>query len=1322
MLGSTRTSICLCAWLLLLVFPSVVSKAHLWIRFKRFDNPGGKGDNGQCCDGRIFICPSKCDHRFVVCIDRVYGRLDTSSCPYGKKVTSEILDQDSIIFQDFIGNEKNPMIFDFNSWPGRVKVKIGVWDKDDNSDDLVDFLNTDVSASPAASMTSAQVQRIVVKNRVTLYVDVMVFCGPNSFGQTCSTVCAAQNDASAGYKCNVRTGAKICLDGWMSEGCDVSVDDCLTNRCQHEARCVDAHLGYSCICSSGYIGDTCEIDIDECVSSPCKNGGTCGDMEGAFNCMCAPGWTGGVCEVDADECAGGPCVHGTCKDLVNEFECTCNQGYTGKTCDTDIDECLNQPCVNAGTCINQEPGFQCACAPGFAGGKCENDVDECLDSPCFANSSCINTYGSYQCICQPDFTGQNCSTRIDNCIGQTCKNNGTCIDDVNDFLCACIEDWTGRTCSDYVNRCTRPVCKNGATCNDPGPGEKLQCQCAKGWTGDVCEQDYDECQSDPCSNGATCSDSLSYFSCQCLDGWTGPTCDEDIDECLLLAREEERHNGELTMNGTQDFTHNGDHNAHHMNDTESADGFQSVYNDSMLACHHAGFCVNVDGGYMCQCLPGWEGDRCQTDKDECRSNPCQNSGLCRNTIGNFTCTCPDSWTGELCEKDVDECARSPCVPPIPCENHPGGYTCLCPVGWQGVACDEDINECLGETTNASCGGDKRACNSSLVFPCHNSGTCLNTPGSFQCTCTAGWTGERCEQDVDECSPPVVQETTSVTKGTTSIFTETPTVTDDVNPVPLEMAPAATVTTSVVKKTSFVVTTTGTVTLKWSEVSGARAHTEKTKRSSDFTQSCQHEAACKNTPGSFYCECPPQWRGDLCQDDVDECTSNPCKNGGTCTNMQGGFECTCAIPWEGPSCSLERDECLYQPCDNNGTCIARLAADGGGVQCLCQRGWRGPSCQNDRDECEQNACLNNGTCTNLMGGFQCACPDGIIGVTCSNDTALDNGVTLPLYMEGWLKTQKRAEVQEGIKRFLMHYGDFRHDVKIRAEVQTLELTLKDVSKDLTQVSIQLMIDNVTLSKGEVTEIFNRVPPYQLQNYLPQPLYFGGVESEDVVVRASSQAVTLSIPWYFILAGALVLVLLVTALVILYNVRETMSWWPGSKRSDTAMMFKNGARNPAYNVDVDDSEPPMQMDGDNNALVSGHPSHLRASSTQPHSSWGGARPRSGDGSSSSGSRPQSMDISWQSKPRPRSEEILGPRVRPPEPLPCQRSRPMSVAPEEAARGRVAQEWGYDNALYLGGPPPPLQPRLSKMHLPPDPNRGALPPPPIETPAPEPNTSHA
>ena len=47
----------------------------------------------------------------------------------------------------------------------------------------------------------------------SLFLDVKVYCGPDSFGPMCSVTCRPRKDDSAGYKCDRLTGRKICLVG-----------------------------------------------------------------------------------------------------------------------------------------------------------------------------------------------------------------------------------------------------------------------------------------------------------------------------------------------------------------------------------------------------------------------------------------------------------------------------------------------------------------------------------------------------------------------------------------------------------------------------------------------------------------------------------------------------------------------------------------------------------------------------------------------------------------------------------------------------------------------------------------------------------------------------------------------------------------------------------------------------------------------------------------------------------------------------------------------------------------------------------------------------
>jgi hypothetical protein len=106
---------------------------------------------------------------------------------------------------------------------------------------------------------------------------------------------------------------------------------------------------------------------------------------------------------------------------------------------------------------------------------------------------------------------------------------------------------------------------------------------------------------------------------------------------------------------------------------------------------------------------------------------CQNGGTCVIGGGTPSCLCAAGWIGETCTTDVDECATgaSNCAADATCTNTPGSFTCTCNAGFEGdgVTC-ADIDECATGASN-----------------CAADATCTNTPGSFTCACNAGFEGD-----------------------------------------------------------------------------------------------------------------------------------------------------------------------------------------------------------------------------------------------------------------------------------------------------------------------------------------------------------------------------------------------------------------------------------------------------------------------------------------------------------------------------------------------------------------------------------------------------
>ena len=88
--------------------------------------------------------------------------------------------------------------------------------------------------------------------------------------------------------------------------------------------------------------------------------------------------------------------------------------------------------------------------------------------------------------------------------------------------------------------------------------------------------------------------------------------------------------------------------------------------------------------------------------------------------------------GVLCEINEDDCGPGPaldlgprCLHNGTCVDLVGGFRCTCPPGYTGLRCEGDINECRPGACHAAHTRD-----------------CLQDPGGgFRCLCHPGFTGE-----------------------------------------------------------------------------------------------------------------------------------------------------------------------------------------------------------------------------------------------------------------------------------------------------------------------------------------------------------------------------------------------------------------------------------------------------------------------------------------------------------------------------------------------------------------------------------------------------
>ena len=761
---------------------------------------------------------------------------------------------------------------------------------------------------------------------------------PCANGGVCSTT-----DATVGantYRCSCLPGyanglcagaslalpeCRVSTDG----NCDLIVDGCFSSPCDNGATCIPAGQGaYTCSCVPGFQSTRCEVDVDECASkpSPCANSATCREYEvNSYRCTCAAGYTSGWCEYN----------------YIAEVSAQCRQG-SGE-CGIDVDECASSPCQNGATCSDStDPApaptyhrvsvhaYRCTCVAGFANGLC-------------LYTSKLQEYATECSVLESSSYGGNCDMDVDECRSSPCQNGATCQSgEIELYSCTCVAGYSNGLC--------------GFT---PQQGYEVG-MCAN--SSGNCNNDVDECSSTPCLNGGICSTaSAAAYSCACVSGaYAGANCEVEVNACSSNPC----RNGGLCHRGVDTATkaatwtctcalQERDCNGRREPWTgESCDKAPTPCSHSQRTCHEQATCSRVDAKHhTCTCHFGWEGDGSTcTDYNECSSNPCldQHGSSCRDSsvtasvpVGAYTCICAAGWAdggcalgwdgeaatrqrytnlcivslGGHCNVDMDECHSKPCQNGGLCTESNtdnttqiDAFACSCEdTGYEGDVCDAPVNMCT-------------------MVPCNNYGVCSSIAGRFACACSPGFSGNVCDVDerVDEC------KTAPCTNG-------------------------------------------GTCSTCTNSVHGTESCSEYNAE--------QGKPAPTVVYAGHTCACVSGYAGTDCATDIDECDTTPCHNGATCASSGLQFSCTCAAGYTNGICSdvhmkeyadecfseshgeapfrqlcdIDMDECSSTPCQSGGTCTTTTTPDA--YKCTCVDGWTGHDCEVDVNECEtdQSAC-------------------------------------------------------------------------------------------------------------------------------------------------------------------------------------------------------------------------------------------------------------------------------------------------------------------------------------------------------------------------------
>ncbi|CAI2357503.1 unnamed protein product [Caenorhabditis sp. 36 PRJEB53466] len=413
-------------------------------------------------------------------------------------------------------------------------------------------------------------------------------------------------------------------------------------------------------------------------------------------------------------------------------------------------------------------------------------------------------------------------------------------------------------------------------------------------------------------------------------------------------------------------------------------------------CLNGASCADIWNKRKCTCLPGFTGDNCEENINDCKYMDCGKSGYCLDGINEAKCVCNDGFHGDRCEHADDECEGVQCHNGGECvksaEN--GKISCKCDRPWMGDYCNvtwttsckdspcQNFGQCMQKTdTSFECncmdGYSGELCEQRDVNECNhydcNRGHCVMTVSGPACQCELGYTGRFCEKLLNQCS-----SNTCSSRGSCSAVWNNTVCSCEKNWRGSHCQYQSNTCLDFPCNNDGVCATSEDNSFKCEcqkFYMGTRCEIE----GSCLKANCVNGECIQLSAERHTCSCNIGYEGDACDKRIDYCKRGPCMNGASCESKLTGYKCTCALGFEGADCEINIDECARGYCSNGAKCRDKV----NDYECICDgTGYEGRNCTVDVNECENpNNCIN-GECSNTLGGYKCACKNGFIGPRCS----------------------------------------------------------------------------------------------------------------------------------------------------------------------------------------------------------------------------------------------------------------------------------------------------------------------------------------------------